>query len=223
MRRPKIKLISLSDRPQLSSLTFPQLRAYCRKHRYASRLETRKLLESRHPAWCKVLLLIEEVKKQRCDYLVWIDDDILITRPAYPLERFIRNTGFRRKDQLIMVQEDAYPGCRFNTGFLIVKCLPAVIDHLSHVWMLGAVLHLEHQPNWEQDAMIAYHDHISSKVFDIVPYGTMQHFLRDGLAAARQWKPGSFSAHITGMATERKVSIAAELLRSLAQPKSGRR
>jgi hypothetical protein len=116
-RRRRILLVSSSDRPTISAVTFPRMREYAERRGYDHFLDTAPLrLEgTRAPAWRKLQLLLRFVDERNVDgpatdaagkgaprgaqgtgeptgpfdYVLWLDDDIYITNLDTRLETFI--------------------------------------------------------------------------------------------------------------------------------------
>ena len=101
-----IVFCSLSDRPVFSTPMFQHLEEYCVKNNYKCVLEYKSLCDERAPAWSKIPLLQREMKKnQDIPYIVWIDDDIIITNKNVRFEDLIKPYDFKN----ILLSEEIYP------------------------------------------------------------------------------------------------------------------
>jgi len=205
----KFLFCSLSDRPNLSQILFEHLQSYCDKHDYKCVLENKSLCNERAPAWSKIILLQREMKNNpEVDYVVWVDDDILITNKNKKFEDFI----YSNKDANIIVSEDAIRSYPMNTGIIICKNDNESMKYLQHIWQL-----CEKYPNskygglWEQDIMTRdYNQNPNQKIIKILPYRTIQTFYR---TSNPDWRPSDFSAHFTGMSMDKRIQMRNDILK----------
>jgi hypothetical protein len=88
----KIKVIQYSNRQSIINITNPIILNYCKKHEYEYQLipqETLKATNGHHHAWTKFLAMLSEIDMHSdVDWLVWVDDDILIMDKTISLEMF---------------------------------------------------------------------------------------------------------------------------------------
>ena len=202
----KLLFCSLSDRPELSAPMFEKLKEYCSYHNYKCVLEDKVLDDSRAPAWSKIILLQREMKSNGdYDYIIWIDDDILITDKNKKFEEFIE-----KYDCDIFVSEDALKSYPMNTGIIVCKNNKETLKYLEHIWEL-----CEKYPQYktgvclcEQDVMTIDYE-TNKKNIRTIPYKTIQSFYR---TENKDWKEGDFSAHITGMPLESRIKMRDEVL-----------
>jgi len=209
--QPPVKLLfcSLSDRPQLSQILFEHLQSYCDRHDYKCVLEHKSLCNERAPAWSKILLLQREMKNNPdYEYVIWVDDDILITNKNKNFEDFINNA----KEANIIVSEDALKSYPMNTGIIICKNDEQSLNYLQYIWQL-----CEKYPNskygglWEQDIMTRdYNQNPNQKIIKILPYRTIQTFYR---TSNPDWRPSDFSAHFTGMSMDKRIQMRNDILK----------
>jgi hypothetical protein len=203
----KILFCSVSDRPILSKINFEHLQSYCDKHDYKCVLENKSLCNERAPAWSKIILLQREMKNNPdYDYIIWIDDDILITNKEKKFEDFIHQYSC---GQDIFVSQDALKSYPMNTGIIVCKNNCQTLKYLQHIWQL-CEKHPESKNGglWEQDIMAR--DHPKSKYVKIIPYKTIQTFQRN---SNKDWTIGDFSAHFTGMNMNDRIKMRNEVLK----------
>ena len=126
----KILFCSLSDRPEFSQPIYDKLKEYCSYHNYKCVLEDKVLDDSRAPAWSKILLLQREMKNNEdYDYIIWIDDDILITDKNKKFEEFIE-----KYDCDIFVSADAHASYPMNTGIIVCKNNKETLKYHNHIF-----------------------------------------------------------------------------------------
>ena len=206
-KSPTIMFCSLSDRPILSAPIYDKLKEYCDYHNYKCVLEDKSLCNERAPAWSKIILLQREMKNNPdYDYIIWIDDDILITDKDKKFEEFIKKYSCGHD---IFVSADAVKSYPMNTGIIVCKNNKETLKYLEHIWEL-----CEKYPQykngvclWEQDVMTK--DYETNKFVKIIPYGTIQTFQR---TRNLDWKEGDFSAHFTGMDMETRIKMRDEVI-----------
>jgi len=210
----KILICSLSDRDHFSNPMFQRFSSYCAKWNYKCVLEHKSLDTGRAPAWSKILLLKREIiLNPEIPFIVWIDDDILITNENIELLKIIEKY---MGDKDIILSAEVVPP--FNTGFIICKNNQDNIDYLDRIWKLGEESESKTKCNWEQDIMINdYKDHKDHKGhIEIIPYGIIQNFYRDYmLSNEMKWEKGDFTAHITGMPMDKRICIRDHILNLL--------
>ena len=190
----KICIVSLSDRPELSNYTFPLMKEYANKHNYSLVLHN-KVLCDRHPSWSKIPALKAEIKKY--DYVVWMDDDILLTDLDKPLSFFIDTYGFRKSNASMMVSSDVQgeKSTLMNCGILFLK--PTAESLLDNVWIIGENNKLLLNGfSWEQEAFNFCYKFTNPHAFMIVPQPNFQTCARLYIDPALSWKPGHFAAHL---------------------------
>ena len=211
----KLLFCSLSDRPVLSTPMFQHLELYCTKHNYKCVLENKSLCNERSPAWSKIILLQREMKNNAdYDYIIWIDDDILITNKEKKFDEFIDKYSCGHD---ICVSEDALKSYPMNTGIIVCKNNKQTLKYLQYIWKL-----CEKYPQskngglWEQDIMTRdYLDNNNNSfiyMVKIIPYKTIQTFYRK---QNPDWTLGDFSAHITGMNMDDRIRMRDIVLQQL--------
>jgi len=207
----KILICSLSDRDYFSAPMFQRFKSYCTKWNYKCVLETKSLDTNRAPPWSKILLLKREMKlNPDIPFIVWIDDDIIITNHEIELLKIIEEY---MEDNNIILSEEVVPP--FNTGFIICRNNQDTYDYLDRIYKLGENSEYKTKPNWEQEIMINDYNVNKDKI-KIIPYGIIQNFYRDyNLPAGMKWKKGDFTAHLTGMNIDRRMSIRDYILKIL--------
>lgn len=211
-----ICICCLSDRPWLWSKTRPILEEYCKKHNYTFVFKDDSLDYSRAPSWSK-LLMVEELLPMY-DYVIWIDDDILITDMDKPITDFIsvnNNKGITlQKDPNIRTKDINKKLLKddINCGFMFFKNKPETLN-LIKSWYKYCDINPSKavQNNWEQDILVNYYNNIDKSEINIVEYRTFQSFHR-GNDADYQWHPGDFSAHLTGICKRKRLQLIEQLL-----------
>ena len=203
----KLLFCSLSDRPELSKPIYEQLEHYCKKHNYKCVLENKSLCNERATAWSKIILLQREMKyNPDYDYIIWIDDDILITNLDKKFEDFIH-----KYDCDIFVSDDALKSYPMNTGIIVCKNNKQTLKYLQHIWKLCEKHPIsKHGGLWEQDIMTKdYVENQKGQFIKILPYKTIQTFYR---IQNRDWTLGDFSSHFTGMSLDMRIQLRDEVL-----------
>ncbi len=209
---------SLSDRPELSEVHFKHLQQYCDKHNYKCVLENQRLNGTRHQSWSKILLLkreMENVRNKDIDYMIWIDDDILITDKNKKFENFID------PNENVMVSEDAEKSYPMNLGIMICKNNKETLNYLQYIWDICETEYPEHKfgPNWEQ--CVITKDYLKTNlnnpnqnhIVKIMPYKTIQSFYRDHPYNNMDWELGDFSAHFSGMSIQKKIDYRNKIIK----------
>jgi|DEB0MinimDraft_6_1074348.scaffolds.fasta_scaffold43152_1 hypothetical protein len=192
-KKPKILFTSLSDRPEWSKPNYENIQDYCDRYGYKFITEDKILCKDRHQSWSKILLLQREMKaNQDYDYVVWIDDDILICDKNKRFEEFL-NEKF---DSLLICDDIAINP--FNCGFMVFKNNKSSYKMCQDVWELGEKYsEWKQRPNWEQECFKIYYNELISKnknqtEIKILPHRTLQ-------SIHMKYKNGDFSIHFAGI------------------------
>lgn len=199
-KKYKVCIVSVSDRPPLYTKTFSLMEAYANKHGYETRLFTEVLDKDRHPSWSKIPALRLAIQESLYEYVVWMDDDIVITNPEIPLSHFIDMYNFRKNKACLLVSGDMpnEPSTSMNCGILFVKAKePKTTGLLNAVWNhADAFPLLKHHLSWEQEAFNFFYRFSERDMFHIVPLPNFQASTRFQSNPLVTWKPGYFTAHL---------------------------
>jgi hypothetical protein len=196
----KICVVSLSDRHELYSKTFPLFHRYAEKHSYSTSLYGEVLDKERHPSWSKIPALKLALQENKYDYVVWMDDDIVITNPDISLSSFIDKYNFRKSKAVVLVSSDMpnEPSTAMNCGIFFVKAKEAAtMTLLNSAWAYADVCPiLKQNLSWEQEAFNFLYRFISREEFLIIPLPNFQATTRFQGNQDVVWKPGYFAAHL---------------------------
>ena len=194
-KKNDICICSLSDREWLYSETIPTVKLYAEKYNCKFYLHKDIIDESRHPAWSKLLLVYNLLKLNRYEYVVWIDDDILLTDLNKDIREFIISDK-----NIILSSEYENSSSPINTGFVFYKNNIETLNILETVYKNGENnVHMVNSP-WEQALMLDYYNN-NKNVFEVLPYRKLQSHIckcEDKEKQRLHWKYGDFSAHFVG-------------------------
>lgn len=219
-----ITLFSMSNRDSLTKYTWPTMHRYCNAQGYAW-ITSKSPLEERHPSWSKIPLALSLIKNHlgndctNCTkdrYLIWVDDDMLITRPDIPITRFLDD--FKKSPACIAMGEDV--SRTFNCGLIIMKINDPkkVINLLETVW--NKCLESEKfEPLWEQSTMHRLWKQgviRENRDIFILPIRSIQSFYGRDPKHLR-WREGDFIAHVSGIPIDDRITLAYELYNRLEQ------
>jgi len=209
----KCLILSLSDRHSIYSITFPVLEKYCIKNNYHYKFLYESLDNNRNIAWSKIIFLLLELtyNYNKYDYYIWVDDDILFTDHETKICDIINKYDFDN----ILVSKDVVDWCPINSGIIICKNSDKTRDILKSIYKLGEITGTINRHNWEQNAIILYYNQFmkSSKEIVCIPHNVIQSFYRDyDITQENIWKPGHFSAHVTGMPEHKRIAIFNSIL-----------
>eukprot|EP00931_Biecheleriopsis_adriatica_P086986 TRINITY_DN61514_c0_g1_i1.p1 TRINITY_DN61514_c0_g1~~TRINITY_DN61514_c0_g1_i1.p1 ORF type:complete len:827 (-),score=124.24 TRINITY_DN61514_c0_g1_i1:61-2541(-) len=217
IRRPRIALITWSDRPELSSLTRPSLERFCQEHpgRYDLIVEQEPLLDpSRYAlAWNKLAFMRRVLVTNLYDAVLWIDDDILITEPTHDpiFEGLSKSLVKLHNDSFLYASRDVRVDDRvpMNTGILAMRSGRRALRLIKELFDISKrpevldnqVFVTSHQGWWEQDAMAVWmRTAPEPELIHLEDHRQIQSFVRDCKqeSDSNRWQPGDFSAHFTG-------------------------
>ena len=206
----KILFCSLSDRPNFSDKIYENNYDYFNKYNYKFVIEKKSLCNDRHPAWSKLLLLQREMKANPdYDYVIWIDDDILIMNKEKPFEDFIIEFPF---ENILICRDCAIARWDFNSGLFVCKNNQTTIDMLNEVYEKADPKYY-YNPVWEQDALCDYYHKLmknnpSQKLIKIIPHRTMQ-------SINQEYRYGDFSLHLAGLPLKKRIDMRDQVLTQL--------
>lgn len=219
---PRFLFTSLSDRPHFSQPMFDTLTEYCHKHGYLCELETKTLCPDRAPAWSKILLVQREmVAHPDVPFVVWVDDDILLTDLEHRFDDFVDGICFGH----ILLSDDMHPDHPFNSGLFVARNTVETWNYLQEIWYFGGT-----QPDcmwgqlWEQTAMLR-HTLAAGDIsyLTIVPHNILQSFYckdyddPNTQMTGRVWEQGDFAVHFTGMQMSDRIQARDMIIAKLGK------
>jgi len=199
MTDKKILFCSLSDRPEFSQPIFESNKKYCDKYNFDFIYEDKVLDNTRHPAWSKILLLERELQKYY-DYVIWIDDDILIMN--YNID--FRDIIDKYKPENIMIDDNLNIGeWNINTGIIVCKNNDKTKEMLREVWDTAKPEHY-FGGVWENETM----NELRHK-YTIIPHRTIQTF-------KHCYREGDFSIHFAGIPMKMRMRLRDEYIKKIS-------
>tara|TARA_B110000495_G_scaffold64587_1_gene54957 strand:- start:12046 stop:12702 length:657 start_codon:yes stop_codon:yes gene_type:complete len=203
----KIGICSWSDREEVYSQTWPLLAKYCEKHGYSFNTNSKCFEDDVAGSWMKLKMLQQQ---DGLDYLVWFDDDIVITNLDQALDIYISKMHTDSSFGVSKCSGTAGQGNRFifNMGLMITKCGDVSKNWLERIWVDGIQSKWRTKKLWEQDYITQLYKNVAefTKQIHLFEYGTIQTYVRPyGLPIEYAWKAGDFSAHITGQANNNRA------------------
>ena len=187
----KILFCSISDRPKFSDKIYNSNNLYYKRYNCDVVYENKTLCNDRHIAWSKILLLQRELNKdyEGCcayDYVIWIDDDILIMNHKIDIRDIINKYDI----QNIMVDNNNnYSHWKINTGIIVCKNNDMTKNILKEIWETADTKHY-FGGVWENDTMNDYNN--IHNTFKVIPHKTIQSF-------KCCYTDGDFSIHFAGI------------------------
>ena len=199
-KKYKFCIVSLSDRPPLFTKTYPLMHKYAEKHGYELKIFTESFDKERHPTWSKIPALKFGLQDSSFDYVVWMDDDIVITNPEITLSSFVDKHNFRKSEACFLLSSDIpnEPSTFMNCGIMFVKGNnPKTLHLLNSAWAYGDMCPLVRQNcGHEQEALNFLYRFGNRDDFCIVPLPNFQASARFQINPSLTWKPGYFSIHL---------------------------
>ncbi len=124
-----IQCFSYSNNSDIYTLSFPLLQDYCDKHGYDFQPYHKNLENNYKPHWNKVHYATHLLEQNLdYDYFVWFDHDIIIKNFDIKLEDIITEYNFHTLETLFMMSQDPASHQPFNTGVIIFKNTPEVLN-----------------------------------------------------------------------------------------------
>lgn len=108
------------------------LLSYAEKYNYGVQIYNQVFNNEVFPCWNKVASILTNLKKlTKCEYLVWIDADAIISNFSIPITSFVeKNPGYD-----MYLCEDIYVSKEcINSGVMIIKNTPWSYNLFNKVW-----------------------------------------------------------------------------------------
>ncbi|GKY90439.1 hypothetical protein MPSEU_000017700 [Mayamaea pseudoterrestris] len=83
------RMVRCRDFDALELISFPNQRAYASKHNYQWTDSSHMVDPSRPPAWSKILAVQHLLEQQACDWVLWLDADVLVMNSNVRIERLL--------------------------------------------------------------------------------------------------------------------------------------
>ena len=151
---------------------------YCKKHKYDLIYSKKRLLPKRHPAWERFPLLLNTLKTNKYDYVIWIDADACFNlKSTNTIENIINSN----KDKDVIFSDDLLMFI-INSGFMILKNSDISKQFCKNVINSSkrkeCRIHFN-KPFWEQSCVIDLYKNNIDNIKDnsvIIPYKILQIF-----------------------------------------------
>jgi hypothetical protein len=198
----------MSNRPECYNKTFGVMQKYCDKwgHNFFPYYEI--LSDDRKASWSKIPLLTKLLKTNLFDYVVWVDDDILLTNIEKNIVDLIEETD----NKPISIQKENKTGKKINCGFMIMKNCTKTIEILNYIWETGETSKYKNRHPWEQGEMVIYvYENIDN--FHLFDNQKLQSFHNEcgSWAGKMRWKENDFSCHFAGIPIKKRILLINEL------------
>lgn len=127
---------------EISDLSFPTIESYCLINNFDC---NRTLIENfEYPsAWFKIKLLIDELKLNKHEYILWIDSDAIIKNQSFKIKEIID------KKKALHISRDFN---NINSGVMLWKNCESSLTILEKIWDLKNKY--TNHIWWEQAALI---------------------------------------------------------------------
>ena len=200
----KICICSFSDR-SIQDLSFPIMKSYCEKHNYDFISESKTFCPEHHPSWNTFYLPKKIFENNDYDYVIWIDDDIILTDFNKPITDFITD------EKPITIQREkrktkATP--KINCGFIIFH--KSSLDILNNFIETSQTSKYKTEHPWEQQIFQNYlNTDEGLKNTEVLPFRTLQSFPSnrpfEWMNVKNLWEKGDFSCHFAGVEYREKI------------------
>lgn len=213
-----IATISVGERP-FKRYTLKSLRDYAEKHNYAyiERTDPYEIPNKfytkgiKDPNWQKLFWLRELIDSVDAEYLVWIDDDILVTNDNNTLESYISMDP----DKHLFISHDRYIDklifpfrAYLNSGVMILRNSEETREILD-----AAIQTYYDFEGWywcsfnDQAAIEFVYFTTDGENYCVFPHGFLQTLHNSG-----DWRPGDFLYHVAGQKPNKRTKICKELI-----------
>lgn len=124
-----------SDRLEMSRMVAENQRNYSLRHGYSYAAYEENLAPDSLPYWSKIAGIRNYLAEAPlCQWIVWLDDDALVTNPSIKMEEFIeRHAVSPLHPPNVLVTQDVYENT-INTGVLIVRNCEESRGFFNSLW-----------------------------------------------------------------------------------------
>ncbi len=216
----KIAVISLStpqpDRQAFASITKEYLKEYCQKWGYDFFYYDDIIDPLRHPAWSKIPALQTHLGGDKYDWLVWLDDDILITNPNITLTEILNKAPSEKN---LIAQQDCNKDILFNTGAFAIRNCEDSKKFLHTTISIDFLIKTQWTRNWEQNAMcyVATLDDYLNKILITNFKAFQSYFIPDNPLWFTEkhlaWDPEDFAAHMCSLTNTQRINFIKNFLK----------
>jgi len=199
LKKEKISIVSFYDEIDSNSIqehSISEFYQYANIHGYEFELKTLNYIPERVVYFMKLEALIDKLieglKYNKFDWIVWVDSDIIIQNPNIKLEFFLPGKSMN-KVHLIAAYD--YSGrkdycCGINTGVLFIRV---------HEWSLNILMRAMTYPYYNKEKLIELPDQTALNNI-LIEFNEYEHFI----TVPQEWfnnsyiKKGNFLYHIMG-------------------------
>lgn len=132
----------------IAALSKTNIEKYCNKYHYYYKCYDHTLDKNRHPAWSKILAVLECLNDIRYDWIWWIDADAFVANDKIELTSIINE--YSKYD--IILADQKYR-CNVNSGSMIIKRSEFSKSFFNDVYNNKNVDPFKQECCWEQDSI----------------------------------------------------------------------
>jgi len=188
-------------------------KVYCKKHKYDLIYSKKRLLPERHPSWECIPLLLNTLKTNKYDYVIWIDADACFnSKSTNTIENIINSN----KDKDVIFSGDHHTFI-INCGFMILKNSDISEQFCKNI--INSRKRKEcriyfNKPVWEQSCIIDLYKNNIDNIKNhsvIIPYKILQIFPR----RHKNKIENSIVIHYTGTTKEIRIKELKKIYKNL--------
>ena len=170
--KPKVKIISAYDDrfSKIGKISQLTIKKYSNYFKFDYQIYKINKFKKRPPAWYKIKVLIENLKNNNYDYIIWVDSDAFFCRyinimdyinKDKNLSLVFHNVLSLRKSKETYLNNIIYAP---NTGFMVFKNCDWSRSFLELIWSQKNFIN---HPNWDNAAVysiLGYNSEIKKKI-----------------------------------------------------------
>ncbi len=222
----RIAIISLStqddERKKYNTMTRANLEQYAKKWGYDLHYYTDILDTERSGHWSKIVAFQQHILSEKYEWLVWLDDDMIITNQEIKLEQFIEKYG---NDKNFFVQMDAWNWSMLNSGIFFLRVCPWSNNFLQATYDVGTA-----QPNLKRNC--CHEQSAFGELTKRLEFGSKMLIIREKSLQGfhlpeawwrtnthrslthLKWAPGDFIIHFPARSCSERQKLALQYLKS---------
>lgn len=169
--KPKVKIISAYDDrfSKIGKISEASIKNYANHFKFDHEIYKINRFKERPPAWYKIKVLIENLKNDNYDYIIWVDSDAFFCRyeniidyidKSKNLSLVFHNVLSQKRNKETYFNNIIYAP---NTGFMVFKNCDWSRRFLELIWSQKKFIN---HPNWDNAAVysiLGYNSEIKKK------------------------------------------------------------
>jgi len=189
---------------ELGNLTLPSKIDYCKTHGYDFYLQETDFDYSKKIAWARIKIIIEKIKENKWDWILYLDADTMICNHTIRLENLVDDNY-----DIIISRNFAKQEYEINCGVMLIKCSEWSLKFFENLYTKSEF----YNHDWAEQAAIMDELEKKEEIRNHFKFVHNRYFN----SYAHKWYPednfqiGDFICHAAGSSNEFRYKLFSEL------------